>query len=40
MAKLPGQHCDLAAMVGVVGDQVADESSDVGTKSFDTTVSL
>jgi hypothetical protein len=35
MAGLPRKHGDLAAMVGVVCDQVADESGRVRTESLD-----
>ena len=38
MANLAGDHRDLASVVGVVGDQIADKSSDIRTKAFDTAI--
>ena len=38
MANLAGQHRDLSSVVGVVSDQIADKSSDIGTKAFDTAI--
>ena len=34
MSNLAGQHRDLSSVVGVVSDQIADKSSDVGTKAL------
>jgi len=34
MAELPGQHRDLAAVVGIVGNQIAEKTRDVGAKSL------
>ena len=38
MANLPGQHGDLAAMVGIVRNQIAQKPRDVGTKTFHTPI--
>src|SRR5580692_11173967 len=34
VAHLAGKHADLSAMMRVVGNQVAEESGNVGTESF------
>src|SRR5580698_5817061 len=34
VAHLAGEHADLAAMVRVVGNQIAEESGHIGTESF------
>jgi len=34
MAELPSQHRDLAAVVGIVGNQIAEKNRDVGAKSL------
>lgn len=34
MAELPGQHRDLAAVVGIVGNQIAEKTRDIGAKSL------
>ena len=38
MADLPGEHRNLAAMVGIVRNQVANESGDIGTEILDAAV--
>src|SRR5579863_2425916 len=40
MADLAGQHADLAAMMRVMSDQVAEKSGDVGAESFYSAIAL
>jgi hypothetical protein len=40
MAELVGEHSDLTAVVGVVRDQVAEKSGDIGAKAFDAAITL
>lgn len=35
MSELPREHGDLPSMMGIVGDQVSDESRNIRTKALD-----